>query len=131
MPHFEHDCERCKFIGSFEHDGYAFDAYESCDGSIDPFIARYGIDGEYETVSVRSRLYRVIRDLRNDPNTILVNLRNDYSEACTERDAIFDQLVDANMKIRSIDREIAEFQNNWTDRDLAATESEAENGAAY
>ena len=56
-PNFEHDCDRCKFIGSVmieRHFGKPTlcDVYVSCEGTFEssPIILRHGKLGEYITV---------------------------------------------------------------------------------
>ena len=51
VPHHEHDCEACTYLGSIEdRDMGTVDVYRSCDGSRHEYIARYGTMGDYCTV---------------------------------------------------------------------------------
>ena len=61
MPHHEHDCDRCKYLGSFldPAENCVMDAYLACDASSYDFIVRYGDLGDYITVGEASPYYRV------------------------------------------------------------------------
>lgn len=66
MPHHEHDCERCEFIGSFrDGDGEQgiMDVYLACDASSYDYIVRFGELGDYITVGVHSPYYGISKAL--------------------------------------------------------------------
>ena len=57
-PFIEHDCDLCQYIATTQHPemGYV-DVYRSCDGSMDEYLVRYGVEGDYCTVWEHHRLY--------------------------------------------------------------------------
>ena len=110
MPHYEHDCTDCTFIATFEYLGEKMDAYVACDKSSHPFIARFGTWGEYMTVDVASPLYRIIRDLKDNPNTIVENLRSKLVDELETREQVLRDLGKTQMVITSVRREIAHWE---------------------
>jgi len=55
-PQFEHDCDNCKFLGTYEINwGYKnYDLYVCITGSNTNFVARYGNDGwEYMACGIK------------------------------------------------------------------------------
>lgn len=63
MPHHEHDCNSCKYIGSFIDGDDIMDAYTACDASSHDFIVRFGELGDYITVGVASPYYGICAEM--------------------------------------------------------------------
>jgi hypothetical protein len=66
MSHHIHDCNKCKYIGSFLDpvENSIMDVYRTCEGSHYDYIVRYGDDGpDYITVLENSHFYPVCNAL--------------------------------------------------------------------
>lgn len=133
MPLYTHDCTECTFLGSAKAMGQDVDIYLSCDKSSYPFIVRYNSEGsEYATVDVGSAMYRTCCEVRDDPNRILTSLQTRRDALMRERERVLDRLVELMGEIDAAETDIEDFERDgWMDTELAAMESEAENGVAY
>jgi hypothetical protein len=105
-PVHEHDCDECTFLGSFEYLNATVDAYAACDKSSHPYIARFGVDGDYATVDVASPLYKPCDELHVRSNDKLYNLRKMRDETLAEREQVLEQLGKVSMKLKSLCKEI-------------------------
>jgi len=53
LPHYEHDCTGCRFIGNHDHDGYSYDLYYCPIALGGPtIVARWSSDGPDYTSGV-------------------------------------------------------------------------------
>ena len=65
IPKYEHDCDRCHFVGQHTDDtGRVSDVYRSCDGSFHQYLMRFSSDGpDYRTVCDMTPLWNVCQQI--------------------------------------------------------------------